>query len=112
MKVHTRVKNVNKGSLIRPCAFCISSKHEDTGPVRSHGMSRPSRWTCPRVVKFEPSPRCISHVNKVAAQQAKSLTRQLKGIQFIQIGVARGPTKDIHDIIDEERSMTGTGRRN
>jgi hypothetical protein len=53
-------------------------------------------------VKFEPSLRCISLVNKVTVQHAKSLTRQLK---VNQIGFAREPTKDTHDIIDQDSSM-------
>jgi hypothetical protein len=69
-------------------------------------------WALPHVADIEPSLRCISHVNKVAAQHAKSLTRQLKGIQIIRIGYAREPAKDIHNIIDEDSSMTMTGRRN
>jgi hypothetical protein len=112
MKIHTRVKTVNKGSLIRPCASGISSKHEDTCPVRSHGMTRPSKWTCPLVVEFEPSLCCILHVNKAAVQHAKSLTRQLKGIQVIEINCVRVPAIDIHKIIDKDSSVTATGRRN
>jgi hypothetical protein len=69
-------------------------------------MIRLSVWTFPHVVKFEPPLRCISHVNKVVVQHAKSLTRQLKGIQIIQFGFARVPTKDIHNIIDKDSSMT------
>jgi hypothetical protein len=69
-------------------------------------------WTWPRIVKFEPSLRCIPYVNKVAVQHAESLTRQLKGIQIIQRGFARSPTKDVHSTIDKDSSMTGTGRRN
>jgi hypothetical protein len=62
-------------------------------------------WTWPHVVKFQPSLRWISNVNKVAVQHAKSLTRQLKGIQIIQNGFAREPTKDIHNIVDKDSSM-------
>ena len=50
--------------------------------------------------------------NKVAARHATSLTRQLKGNQIIQTGISREPTKDIHNIIDEDSSMTRTGGRN
>jgi len=46
-------------------------------------------------------------MNKVKDQHAKSLTRQPKGDQIIQIGFVRAePTKDIHNIIDENSSMT------
>jgi hypothetical protein len=103
---------VNKGNLI-PWIRWISSKHKDTCPVRSHGMIHPFTWTCPQVGKFEPSLRCISHVNMVTIQHAKSLTRQVKGIQIIRKAfVPGGPTKDIHNIIDEDSSVTSTGRRN
>jgi hypothetical protein len=52
-------------------------------------------------------------VNKLAVQRAESLTRQMKGIQIIQIAFVRGePTKDIHNIIDKDSSMICTGRRN
>jgi hypothetical protein len=69
-------------------------------------------WTLPHIVKFEPSLRCISHVSKVVVQHVKSLTRQLKANQIVQVGIAREPTKNIHDTIDEDSSMTDTGRRN
>ena len=40
-------------------------------------------------------------------QQSRSLTRQRKGNQIIQIRFVHGkPTKDIHNIIDEDSSMT------
>jgi hypothetical protein len=49
----------------------------------------------------------------VTIQHAKSLTRQMKGIQIIHNAFVRGePTKDIHNIIDEDSSVTSTGRRN
>jgi hypothetical protein len=52
-------------------------------------------------------------VNKVTIQHAKSLTRQLKGIQIIQKAFTLGqPTEDIHNIIDKDSSVTVTGRRN
>jgi hypothetical protein len=69
-------------------------------------------WTWAHVVKFEPSLSCISHVNKVMVQHAKSLTRQLKANQIIQIGITREPTEDIHNIIDKDSSVTCTGRWN
>jgi hypothetical protein len=69
-------------------------------------------WTWPHIVKFEPSLRCISHVNKVTIQHAEPLTRQLKGIQIIHTAFARVPTKDVHNIIDKDSSMSDTGRRN
>ena len=67
-------------------------------------------WTWPDVVKFEPSLRCISHVNKVAVRHTESLTRQLEGIQITQKGFARESTKDIHNTIDKDSSMISTGR--
>jgi hypothetical protein len=71
-------------------------------------MGLPSAWTWSYVLKRGPSLSCILHVNKVAVQHAilKPLTRQLKGNQIIEIGVAYAPTKDIHNIIDEDGSMT------
>ena len=76
-------------------------------------LERPSStWTWPHIVKFEPPLRCTSHVNKAVVQHVKSLTRQLKGNQIVQKGSARVSTEDIHNIIDEDSSMTGTGRRN
>src|SRR5580658_290034 len=76
-------------------------------------MTRPFTWTCPQVGKFEPSLRCISHVNMVTIQHAKSLTRQLKGIQIIHNAlVPGGPTIDINNIVDEDSSVNSTGRRN
>ena len=49
----------------------------------------------------------ILHMNKVTAEHAKSLTRQVKGKQIIQISfVCAEPTKDIHNTIDNDSSVT------
>ena len=61
-------------------------------------------WTWPHNVRFEPSLRCISYVNKVVVQLVNSLTRQLEGNQIVQIVFAREPTEDIHNAIDEDSS--------
>jgi hypothetical protein len=47
------------------------------------------------------------HLNKVTIQHAKSLTRQVKANQIIQIDfVSAESAKDIHDIIDKDSRMT------
>ena len=48
-----------------------------------------------------------SEQGSVNLQHAKPLTRQPKGNQIIQIGFVHSkPTKNIHNIIDEDGSMT------